>query len=305
MPAWPIPSGHPAIYPSSPGGITPPTLNAWQLQYNGVTMGAGVAGLGVTNIEGIGGLGTMNTGDQPFPRDTGEYVGTDAEGGKDITLDFWIDTNIVPAFETIGAAFQVSAYTPQPLWIQLPGGAEIMCVMCRPRTLPSAWDALVAAGAVWKPSVTLHANDPRVYSAGKALYNASSGATAYTLAVNNAGNREVRPVLILNGGSSGLHSPSITNNTIGSDAVTAFQSGFVVDGGDTVVVDLGTPHTVVYHPGGVGVGTPYNVYNMLNLDDTTWWTLLPGTNEITFSVSSGTIDNVGNTGVWWADAYSL
>ena len=325
--SFPLPPGWPNIYPGTAGGITPPTLNDWQMQYGGLTFGAGT-NYGVNNVEGLGGLGTINSQDQPFPRDTGEYVGVDAPGGRDITIDMWIQgtSGIYQAMVTVGSAMSSSAINPQPLWFKLPG-LPLLCSMCRPRTRNGTWDSEVSAGGVWKPQITLHANDPRLYTAGQASAVDASGVViadgvtfpvqqfnlgplfttvSESLTLNNTGNTEMRPILVLDNqsGSQPMANPVITNSTIGSDAKIQLVSGATIAAGDVMTIDLGTPHTVVYWTGGIDSGdSVVSAYNLIDRTNSTWWNLLPGNNSIDFAASNSPAQ--GNLTVLWASAYTF
>lgn len=292
MPGWPLPAGEPAIYPASPAGVTAPTLANWQFQYQGITFGAGTA-LEILKVSGISGLPTVKTQDQAFPRDTGEYTGENSLGGRDITISFVIKDNLMTAMEDLGSAFSSLPYLPEPLWFQLPG-FEVMCSMCRPTARDGDWDVLFVNGTVWEPTVTLHANDPRLYGEAQT----ASGGNSSTVTVTNAGNCEVRPVVLFPKSSSGM----VTNTTIGDNAIMALNS--VIATGDTVVVDMATPHTAIYWPGGISSPTDpvYSVFNWIDRTQTTWWTLVPGDNAIDVSLPSA---SGAEAQIWWSSAYML
>lgn len=302
MPGWPLPPDEPAIYPSTPGGVTAPTLEDYQFQFNGVTFGA-ATGVGLLQMTGMGGMPTVNSKDVPFPRDTGEYVGVDVMGGRDISADFWLATGILDEMLSVGSSFASTPINPQPLWFQLPG-YEILCSMCRARKRPEKWDAVWSAQALLTMTVDWHANDPRLYGQGRTQGFLNSGEGLAAASVDQAGNWEVRPVLVLNGP---LHAPTITNTSIGSEGnwpALVFVSGTEIAEGDQVVIDLSTPHTVNYWTGGIGGSPQYNIYDWLDPVLTSWWNLLPGENLLTAQVSSGDIaDN--QIEVWWSNAYML
>lgn len=214
-------------------------------------------------------------------------------GGRDITIDFQVTDDIPAAMSLFGAAFNAIPYLPQPLWFKVPG-YEVMCSMCRPRLRDGTWDVNVTADIQWKTTVTLHANDPRLYGQAQTL----SGGNGSTVTVHNAGNCEVRPVVIFPQSSA----PKLTNTTIGSNAVMAMS--VLINSGDQVVVDMATPHTAVYWPGGIISPTAplYSIFNGIDRTQTTWWTLVPGDNAVAVDLPSA-----GGTQaqVWWANAYLL
>jgi len=307
MPPWPLPPSVDAIYPSRPGGLTAPTLSNWQFHYGGsggVTFGAGQP-IRVTLVEGLGGLPTINSQDQAFPRDTGEYVGVDAMGGRDITIDVSVQSGIVSEMSVLGGAVFAGGVIEQPLWFQLPS-LGTLCSMCRPRSRSSIWDPLVEVDRSWASVIALHATDPRLYAQGASSSSASSGSGTVALSVTNGGNVETRPVVVLTGPQT---VPQITNTTIG--ATVAFATGTTIATGDQVVIDFSTPHTVQYFTGGItnapwngGTGPVYSVYNWLDQSATSWWTLLPGVNALSLATTSGSLA-AGALQVWHADATIL
>lgn len=294
MPGWPLPPGQPAIYKSTPGGVTAPTLSSWQFYFNGVTFGASTS-IGVTKVRGLGRLPAVNSQDQAFPRDTGEYVGLDSMGGRDPSIDLVLTSNVFTQMVTFGSAFAAGGVTPQPLWFQVPA-LPTLCSMVRPRNRDADWDTNLTAAAMWTPTLDFHANDPRLYAQAQTqdIWNSPN--------VTNAGNCEVRPVLVLNGP---LNAPAVYNETISSSNPPGivFQSSVSISSGDALVVDLSTPHTAVYHSGGVGPGGN-SVFEWLDQSNTSWWTLVPGVNQMSVSVSGGS-PSAGQVELWWASAYML
>jgi hypothetical protein len=299
MASFPLPPGSPALYPNSDAGFTAPDLSDWQFEYNGLTFGPSTD-LGILKIDGMGGLPTVGSEDVPFPRDTGEWQGVDAEAGRDPTIDVWTCADIYAQFRNVGAGAAVNPYSVLPLWFQLPS-FEILCSMCRPRKRPTTWDADTAAAGEWMPSLTWHANDPRLYGQGQ-VGNFPSGGDSVSLSVDNAGNCEMRPVLVLTGPLPG---PSIINTSISGSPGIVFQPGVAVNEGDQVAVDLDPLHLVTYYVGGIASPSArVPVYNWLDFQSTTWWNLLVGTNDLTGTVASGTIA-ADQFAIWWASAYML
>ena len=296
MPAWPLPPGAPAIYNSTPGGLSAPTLAAWQASYGGVTFGPGTP-IGVLKYHGLGGLPTVGSHDQPLPRDTGEIVGVDAMGGRDPGADLVITADIFAQMVALGSALQAGGVLEQPFWFALPG-LEVLCSMCRPRTEPSEWDSNVASAGMWAPSIGFHATDPRLYA--QAQEASSPAGVSPTMTVTNAGNCETRPVLLLNGP---LTAPSVEFGSATPPIVIALAAGSGIAAGDSVVVDCSTPHTVRYWTGGLG-GTAADAYNMIDQSATSWPTLAPGDTTLTLHCGSFAAA-AGQLEAWWASAYML
>jgi hypothetical protein len=300
VPAWPLPPGKPSIYASMPGGVTAPALASWQASYNGVLMGAGTP-IGVLKFHGLGGLPTVGSHDVPWPRDTGESPGVDAMAGRDPGADLVITANIYAQMVALGGALAAGGALENPFWFQLPG-LPALCSMCRPRTRADEWDANVASAGMWTPTLSFHATDPRLYGQAQTAYTAAASVPAAQLTIANAGNTETRPVLILNGP---LSAPSIQFGAAANPILIAFAAGTNIAGGDTVVIDLSTPHTVTYWTGGVGSGGAVSdAYNVLDQATTSWPTLPPGATTLSFGASQASLD-AAQFGVWWSDAYML
>jgi hypothetical protein len=305
--------------------VTPPTLSNWEFQYNGLTFGAGTA-YGLISVKGLGDLATVRAQDTPFPRDDGEFTGLDVLGGRDIELDMWVNSSTLSPFAAstaLGAAFYRQANTNLPLWFQVPG-APVLCSMCRPRLKPEVWDADYAAGARLATNMTLHANDPRIYGAGVQSsvtvgppagglsfpvgpfpVGPFSSTTPEQVTINQTGNIEMRPIVVINGP---ITNPIISNTSLTGSPYLQFtnpyQTTYTVLAGDQLLIDLGTPHRMLYYSGGIASGSaPSNVAFWLELGST-WWDLIPGNNVISLgSADSGTTG--GGAYIWWAPAYAL
>lgn len=302
MASFPLPPGAPKLYPNTSAGITAPSLADWQFEYNGLTFGAGT-NLGILKIEGLGALPTVGSQDVAFPRDTGEWQGVDAMAGRDPIIDLWTSADVYTQFRNVGAAAAVDPYTVQPLWFQLPS-FEIICSMCRPRKRTSTWDADTAAAGQWAPTLAWHANDPRLYGQGQ-VEGCASGSGSSSITADNAGNCEMRPVVVLTGPlTSGATQLAIYNDSLAGSPGIVFQSGVSVASGDQVAIDLSPPHLVTYYVGSMYSPTSMvPVYNWLDFQNTTWWNLPVGTNN--FSVTAeGSIPTNGFM-VWWSNSYLL
>ena len=296
MASFPLPSGEPALYANTNGGFTAPTLSSWQFEYNGLTMG-GSSPFMVKQAEGFGELPTVGSHDVAFPRDTGEWQGVDAMGGRDPILDLECTTNIFTEFVSLGKAVAVNPFSVLPLWFQVPT-LEVLCSMCRPRKRTTPWDFPVAAAEWWRPTLTFHANDPRFYGAGQ-VASCSSGSGSVSLTVDNAGNCEMRPVIVLTGP---LTAPAVQNTSVPGTPSIVFQSGTSIASGDQVVIDLDPSHLVTYYVGGISSpSSRVPVYNWLDFSSTRWWNLPSGSNDLTCS-ATGSIAS-GAFQVWFSSAY--
>ncbi|MGH9121415.1 MAG: hypothetical protein ACRDYC_05645 [Acidimicrobiales bacterium] len=304
-----------------PLSLTPPSLLPWQLSYNGLTVGAATP-WAVTGIQGLD-LATIRSADIGRPRDHGEFVGLDVFGGRDVTVNLWMVSDGVSLQDSqvaLAAATLVGLTTEQPLWFQLPN-LPLMAVMCRTRKRTMAFDINYGAAQVGVPALALHATDPRIYGpteevsvglpvlSGQFVFMATppfsfGGVVPIGSGVDNTGNFEGRPVLVITGP---VTNPSISNASIVGNPTLTFSnpmaSGFTVASGDQLVVDLDT-HSVLYYVGGVASGSAPADRRFWLVMGSTWWNLPPGANNINFQSSDG-----GATGascqIIFAPAYQL
>ena len=308
------------MFPS--GLFTPPSIDDWQFYFNGLTFGADTP-IGVLNVEGLDLAGIRN-GDVNWPRDHGQSAGLDVYTGRDVLFDFWMKTNGTSLQSTqleLAEATNVRPNEQLPLWFQIPN-LPLLAIICRPRKRPLKIESDYAAAMIAKPELSLHATDPRIYSAGEVtvinLAEASGGLTfpvtfpvtfgsvvPATATIDNNGNTEVRPVITFTGP---LTNPAAANLTIGGSprlqVVNPEESGFTVLAGDQLVLDTGTPHLIDYYSGGVSAGSPVSVYDWLT-PTSVWWDLLANTaNVIQFS-SSDPSNTGGTASIESASGYEL
>lgn len=302
-----------------------PSLSNWELQYNGLQIGNGTP-YAVTNIEGLDNP-TVRNADIVRPRDHGQFVGLDLLGGRDITItgDFTTDgVSLQSAGKALGAAFVSGAVTELPFWFQFPN-LPILCSVarCRKRTTPIDFGYSVATLA--KMTILLHATDPRLYGApqtasvglptpvGGMTFPATfplsfgGGSNFSVLPVVNAGNVEMRPLLVLTGP---MTNPTIVNTTAGWSLsfTNPAQTSFTLNAGDTLTIDTDTGHAVTYLASGTTVSSPRRNWVIAG---STWpdpsknvGGLVPGSNTIEFgSQDSGAV--AGTLTVKWASAYQI
>jgi Phage tail protein len=298
--------------------LVPPTLEDFQWQFNGLTIGANTP-FGVLKVEGFD-LPEVRHGDVDIPRDHGRTKGLDVYAGKAIIFDLWMKTDGISLQDAqlkLATATLAQPNEESPLWFQLPN-LPLMCVMCRPRKRPMTIDSNYAAANIGEPELVLEATDPRLYQAGQAetlTLSTPSGGLAFpvtfpvtfssttpsTIVVVN-GNMEMRPIVIFNGP---LTNPAIENGSItGSPflmVVNPEETEFTVQEGDQILLNLGSPHLLQYFQGGVTSGNePNDIMNWLT-SESTWWDLLPSSNTIRFYSQDAT--NTGGTAtLQWAPA---
>lgn len=299
--------------------VTPPSLSNWQMQYNGVTFGTGTA-YNIIKIDGLD-LAQVRNGDIARPRDTGEFVGLDLFGGRDITIDldmYQAGNNIQTLAQTLSTAFAPPSdgQTESPLWIQLPN-EPLYAVSCRVRKRNTTIDLPWSAGNYGKVTVLLHATDPRVYAPTRTgtvslptplsggtfnvtfPYSFGGGSTTGNITVANTGNQEMRPIVTITGP---VTNPSISNSTLGETLTFSnpTQTSYTLNAGDTLVIDLDA-HQVIYTPNGATVGSSRRSWLV---SGSTWWNLPPGTNTVVFSSADASLPSpVPTCSVSWAPAY--
>jgi len=212
------------------------------------------------NITGLDNPAVRN-GDVGRPRDTGEFIGLDVYGGRDIVVGGDVTTNgnsLQDALVQLSAVTNEGRNTEQPLWIQLPN-LPILCSMSRVRKrdipLNIEW-----AGGLATSTLGFHATDPRLYGAPEQMYVGvgvagrgltfpvtfpvtfgGNGVPNYTVC-DNTGNFGTLPVLELYGP---MTNPTVTNEDVGWSLSFANPSsgGLTLNAGDVLVIDTDL-HTV-------------------------------------------------------------
>lgn len=312
----------PMSFPSP--SLTPPSLAAYQFQINGFTFGNNTA-WGLLQIEGLD-LAQIRMANQAWPRDHGEARGLDLYAGRDIIFDMWVKSDGVSLQDSqtqLAAATLAQPTGDSILWFQLPN-LPLLAVSCRPAKKTLTIDADYATGGVMKPSLTLHATDPRIYTAGQQTQIGLGAVTAglpfpvgpfpitfgvttpNSQVITNSGNTESRPIIIFTGP---LTNPSIGNASItGNPKLTLTNpnqgGGFTVASGDQLVVDMGVPYSVLYYVGGISSGLTPSPEIGWTVFGSSKWTLLPGNNTIQF-LSSDSSNTGGTATVQYASAYML
>ena len=295
------------MFPSP--SITPPTLENYQWKFNGLTLGANTP-FGVLKAEGLD-FAIPRTGDAPWPRDHGEARGLDIWGGRDVILDLWVKsdgTSLQHALLALAAAQNIKPTAESPLWFQLPN-LPIMCVMCRPRKRPYPIDSDYSAANIAKPELSLHATDPRIYSAGKEA-SVALGAIPETgglIAAKNEGNTEARFVVIFQGEVAG---PALQNLSIAGTPTIRFTppgeepvEKMTVPADYQLSVNTGIPHLVQLYKGTVAEGDWENAMKLLTWDSI-WFDLIPGENSLRYHADSLSPEASTAT-VQWASAWQL
>ncbi len=298
--------------------LTPPVLSDWQFSFNGLTMGAGTS-YGVLTATGFD-LATIRTQDVGRPRDQGMIIGLDVFSGRTFELNLWVAADGTDSMQTLmsalASATPVGGSTEQPFYFKLPNMPQ-MAFMARARKRTFPLDLDYGAASVAKPVIQFEATDPRAYYSPSVsntiglpapLQGVSfpitfpmsfgTGGTGTYLTLDNAGNYEMRPILVFTGP---LTNPSVNNTSIASNPRLTFsnpnQTSYTLYAGDTLTVDLDY-HTIVYTPSGETVGQNYRGWLVKG---STWFDLIPGNNQLFFSSSDGS-QVAGTMEVQWTSA---
>jgi hypothetical protein len=243
--------------------------------------------------------------------DEGEFMGLDLSAGRDFTVTTIVRGSTAAALETARQALEgvmwVAGNTEARLFIQM--ASNIYGIMCRPRKFNFTLDLNMVQGFGGVATMAFHMTDPRVYASPTLSTNVPlptlgtgytfpltfphtyGGGSAGVATVLNAGNVEMRPVLVFTG-------PLLTPIAYQLSLPNNPQIGFAVNmlAGDTLTIDTDF-QSAVYLPGGAGSG--YSVRN-LELMGTTWWNLPKGSSTIGFSASSGS----GTMSIQTANAFA-
>lgn len=290
-------------------GVTPPALASYQFSWLGYTIGPNQP-LELTKIEGLDMQG-VRTGDSGRARDRGRFIGLDEMDGRDITLTGELaltHTN----WEALAAALVPGGVTESPLWFALPGwGTLATMARVRKHNMPLETQAVLGQLAnitvQWSCSdpcfYTTPTQDPSVTPPGTTAgfsfplafpLSFGGGTLAGALSINNTGNIESRPLLVVTGPCTG---PSITNSSAPGSPNIAFN--LAMASGDTLVIDMDM-HTATYFTAGSTIGG-----NRLasRVRGSQWWSLQPGVNSIEFLTSDTTA--TGTLTVEYASAILL
>jgi hypothetical protein len=299
--------------------VVPPTLANWQIQFNGLVIGAGTD-YGIDRVEGLD-LPVVANGDVARPRATGEFIGLDLMRGRDITVT-------MDAAKITGASLQAdlqalaSAFIPPadgqteiPFWLQLPN-LPLLCASARVRKRQIPIDVAWSNGLAEAIIISLHATDPRLYGPTFAstvvLANPSAGVKfpvtfplsfgsggTSTVSITNTGNISMNPIITITGP---VTTPVIENETSGLllQFANPAQTGYTLNAGDTLVINTDA-HTVFYYPSGATSGESVRSWLVFG---SSWWNLAPGNNTIQFTSQDASTPSPAPTcTVDWAPAY--
>lgn len=278
-----------------------PTLETWQLQFAGLTIGPGTPY--DLKSSDFAKMPDIRSGDSDRSREHGQLAGLDLYAGRDTTITGNVKTDgtsVMHAVRLLGAAFARGG-VESPLWVNLPefGTLATMCKV-RKRNIPLDID-FYAAG-IGRVSMFMHSTDPRLYGAPQTV---TSTLTTAGMTIDNTGDVEMRPILKI----TGLCTNPTVFNSNGNFALTftdpAQGAGKTVKNAlDYLTIDLDR-HTVTYFDHATGITS--NVRNWVtpgcvweqNLE-----CLSVGNNGITFE-STDVSDPGGVLSVLWAPSFII
>jgi hypothetical protein len=291
-------------------GTSVPTLTSYQASFRGYTFGAGTV-FELQKIEGAD-LPSVRSGDNPRPRDHGLFVGLDVMGGRELTFTGQLrrdSTSFAHALQELGSATIPGGVVQEPLFVNFPGFGTL-ATLVRPRKRSMPQDIQYALGELANVVLMFQASDPRWYGTPTQSASVSppsttagfkfnitfplsfgGGSVAGALTVNNMGNIETRPLLIVEGP---CENPSITQASTGNNL--SFTN-LTMSSGDKLEIDTDL-HTATFFVSGSTIGST-RLYKLVK--GSRWFTMPPG--ETTFQFLSGTGE--GKLEVQWASAYEI
>jgi hypothetical protein len=300
--------------------VTPPTLSAFQFQFQGLVIGNSTA-FNLKKIEGLRGVPAMRTGDAGRPRDQGAFIGLDVLPGRELTLTLDCGpplgsyANVRAAMVALSGAFVPAGVTEQPLWYS-EDGSVVYVTYARPRALTPVLDITYDKGGLAQDiAAQMFAVDPRWYStptstASMSLVNQTTGfafpltfpltfgstTSAAQATLTNAGNMDTRPKFTITGPCT---NPSIVNQTQTGSPTIQFNVAMAT--GDTLAIDTDL-HSALYTYANTTAS-----FSVLNLwaPSAQWWVLpANSTQTILFKSTDGT-PVAGTCKVDYASAYLL
>jgi hypothetical protein len=271
--------------------------------------------------------------------DSGAWPGQDVYAPRTVTATLNVlsdGTSLQHALASLQTAFLTVGIVEYPLYLQMPGQSlRVVMGRCRGFTYPIDINYVQAGAAVC--AVRFDCSDPRWYdcptqnpsiglgspTVGAGFAVDGSGPTSAwpstnaimagpfpvgfggtsgggTLVVTNAGNMEMRPLLVITGPCT---NPTVQNTsiTLPSGSSPSLTFTITLNAGDVLTVDLDAGSAMLVTSGSPATSASVKTGTMA--PGSTWWNLPPGSNTITF----GSADNTQATGtlqVVWANAWN-
>lgn len=275
------------------------------IAYNGLNLDT--APYSIAGADGLIGGDEFRSHDLAYIDRSGMIPGRDLKGGKTITLTIDVYADNEAAFNTavsaLQSAFAYPATVEAPLTFTIPGLANNTAaqINARPRRLALPYQTGWRSGRAARAVVELYASDGAKYSATEHATSITlsasvggfsfpetfplifSGGVLGIKTITNAGNVPTTPRFVINGPVSGAH---IRSETLDRD----IEFGDTIVAGDYLVVDVANRAVLLN-----GTASRYD-----SLVQAEWFDLVPGTNEIRFTGTSGSSPVLN---IYWKDAW--
>lgn len=306
--------------------ITPPSLGAYGLSYNGTAFGGivnpitgGPAGYATIAPNGVTGHDRAVVTSQDTQRnlDEGEWPGIDVLTGRDVLVQMNVisdGTSLQHALTALQACFANVGVTEYPFFLQMPNQSLRVC-MARPRGFTYPVDINYVQAGLAVVSLRMHATDPRWYDTptqaltiGLAAPGVGIGfpisfpvsfggsSSGGALICDNYGNYEMRPLLVVTGPCT---NPTIGNASIAGNPRLTFN--VTLNAGDKLTIDTDAQSATLVTAGSPASSGASRLGTLAV--GSTWWNLPPGGNTIQFSSSDPT-QVAGTLTVEFADAWN-
>lgn len=250
--------------------------------------------LQVESIEGLFDLPpTKSSGDSEMVNEHGERLGRDLLQSKEIIMVIGVSANtdgdLYLRKRAVSQAFQPRSDL-LPLVYQMAGTGKLY-IPVRPRRLNGfQLNYSVAMTRISRAAALLKAPDPRILSFNESTQpiQIASGATSAQADITMGGNFRdgAWPILEIAGPAT---NPRITNNVSGR----TIRIDNVIEAGQTLIVDV-KARTVT--KGGIDAFSSVR-------NDNQWWTLLPGTQTISWTRADSPA-NTATLTVRWRNSYA-
>lgn len=288
-PSMPLAIAPPVAPP--PVVIVPSVVQPFQMNYNGLTIGAGTQ-YSITALSGLEDAAPMRITDLQKPADHGSYQGADYLDVRTVEIDVTIVSDSQADYEAASVAL-VSAFgysaNELPLLYAFSDSTKTKQVNCRPSKLSLPRNGTYA-GLAGDAVIQLIATDPRTYDSNLQILTCGLPGTGSgivwpiswpiswgmstaggVLELTNFGSIDAPFVATINGP---VVNPRIVNGTTGQQMAFTITLGST----DQLVVDFGA-HTVTLNPSLSGGASRRGAVQ----PGSSWWTLPPAaTTEILF-----------------------
>jgi len=273
----------------------------YRYEFRDLAFGAGTDYI-VEEVQGLLSMPTVRDGDTDRQSTDGAFPGVLTFGKRTLAFDLIIigtaGTDIEGKLATARRTFQPpqrrKSTVMEPFVFQRPGEVKkVAYVRCTKRDFTSDYET--ARGKA-EGSVELVAVDPTIYSlvVHDEEIQIAAAATSGTGTVTNAGDNAdgTLPILTLTGP---MTDPVVQNL---DDDGRQFKLEGVFDADDQVRVDF--RRRIVETRSGAGAWT--EDYSIVK-NDSLWWALLPGDNDLVFQRNSGNTATFATLEVTWQDAF--